>query len=72
MGRLPAVRFLWWKPKASEVGLRASQGASASANMDPATGLPRDLLTASTMPESLKPEVDPAKTRVFEDEIDNG
>ena len=42
----------------------------SAARRDPITGMPADLLGPSAMPESLEPDVDPAKTRVFDDELE--
>jgi hypothetical protein len=42
----------------------------AAARRDVITGLPLDVLTGADVPDSLQPKVDPDKTRVFDDELD--
>lgn len=40
------------------------------AGLEPITGVPRDLLSPSAMPDSLQPRLDPTKTKVFDDELE--
>jgi hypothetical protein len=44
----------------------------AAARPDVITGLPQDVLTGAAMPDSFEPKLDPDKTRVFDDELDQG
>jgi hypothetical protein len=68
------MRFFWSKkPKrtaGSDRPLRQIWDRDPeAAGRDAATGIPRDLLTPSGIPDSLQPKLDPEKTRVFDDEL---
>jgi hypothetical protein len=70
------MRLLFWRknrnetPRSSPPSRQIWDRDPAATRRDPITGLPVDLLTGSTMPDSFEPKLDPDKTRVYDDEIE--
>jgi len=44
----------------------------AAAERDVITGLPQNVSTGADVPDSFEPKLDPDKTQVFDDELDQG